>query len=293
MAKGGRTNFKDLMGATGANSSVDGARASSASPERTSLEIPLADVVANPRNPRQHNMNVDDLESIKEMQLQPAVGVSRAAYLKLWPEDESTLGAAKYVVVMGNRRLLACETYGKPVLDTVIKDEIAASRSTFRAAALRENVERENLDVIEEARAVEELVKDAGSAVDAAAELKKTTAWVSQRRALLKLAPDLQEKLRGGELAIRDARKLAQVPMEQQVARWQKQLHKQPKQTDNQSEETSQSPTVAPSVKSITKALKRWDADTGLLAAALFSHLKEEGVGELIDQLQTLAATSE
>ncbi|MFB7837837.1 ParB/RepB/Spo0J family partition protein, partial [Streptomyces sp. NPDC056056] len=250
-----------MVNATGDNSPVDGARSTAKTgPGKASLETPLAELVANPRNPRKHNMRVDDLESIKEMQLQPALGVTRAAYLKLWPEDEPVLGDAKIIVVMGNRRLLACHTYGRPVLEVVVKDEVAASRASFRAAALRENVERENLDVIEEAQAVEELVADAGSAVKAAEALKKTPQWVSQRRALLKLTPEIQEKLRAGEIAIRVARNLAQVPMDKQVARWQAQLARQDRTADNGGGKPGKKEPAPIGAAQITHSFKRWDA---------------------------------
>jgi len=43
---------------------------------------------------------------------------------------------------------------------------------------------------------------------------------VSQRRALLALAPELQVALRHGEMAIRVARSIARLPTEDQVAAW-------------------------------------------------------------------------
>ena len=78
----------------------------------------------------------------------------------------------------------------------------------------RENVDRQDFDVIEEARAVEALVSECGTAEEAAKRLHGTGGWVSQRRALLTLAPQLQTALRGGELAIREARQLARIPLE-------------------------------------------------------------------------------
>lgn len=288
MVRGGRTNLATLVGSTGVSSTVDGDQTPVAeTPAGQGLEIALADLAENPRNPREV-VDVDDLESIKEMQLQPALGVSRSAYLKLWPEDEPGLEAAKVVVVMGNRRLRACATYGRPTLDVVVKDEVASSRATFRAAALRENVERENLDVIEEAKAVDRLIDDAGSAMKAAEELGKTAAWVSQRRALLKLTPELQQKLRAGELAIRVARNLAQVPMEQQVARWQTQLAKQHSPVDDSTKHEPKTSSPV-GISQIAKAFKRWDAKPGTLASALVAHLDNSEMNELISQLRQLS----
>ncbi|MEV0250478.1 ParB N-terminal domain-containing protein [Nocardia sp. NPDC050712] len=295
MARGKRTDLASLVHSTGAHSLVDGWN----SPERTShpggwgealLNSPpatsaaLADLVANPRNPREGDQNLEDLASIQEIQLQPALVVTRAAYLKLWPEDEPELGTAKLVVVNGCRRLAAAQKFGRDTLEFVIKDEVAASRAALRTAAIRENVERENLDVIEEARAVEGLVADCGTASAAAVALGKTEAWVSQRRALLKLAPQLQQKLRAGELAIRVARGLAQVPEEQQVARWQAALIK----TEGEKAERKRPEPIG--IDQLAKSFKKWGVGAETLAPALVAHLDRDGVHALIAELRQLVS---
>lgn len=278
--RGGRVDFATLAGAVGTNSTVDGQPAAGLA--RHPLSMPLTKLVANPQNPREGALNVDDLASIAEMQLQPGLGVSRSAYLTLFPEDEDAVGDASVVVINGCRRLLACQKYGRTTMDVVIKDEIATSRAAIRAAAIRENVERENLDVLEEAHAVEQLVADAGSANKAAEELGKTPAWVSQRRALLKLAPEIQQALRGGDIAIRVARNLAQVPMEQQVIRWQATVGKDGGDPAPKPERAAMSSTQ------IAKTFKRWDAPAPTLAAALAEHLDSAGIAELIAELKKI-----
>ena len=180
--------------------------------------LPLSDLTPNPRNPRDDVGNLEDLASIADMQLQPAVVVTAKAYQRLYPDDAID---TRYVVINGCRRLAAAHKFGRTDLDVVVNDEIARDRITLISASIAENVDRQDFDVIEEARAVEALVQECGQADDAADRLRKTPAWVSQRRALLELAPELQTALRRGELAIREARTLARVPREEQVARWQ------------------------------------------------------------------------
>ena len=189
-------------------------------PSRTT---PLSELTANPRNPRDDLGDLSDLASIADMQLQPAVAVTTGAYLRLYPDDTIS---TRYVVVNGCRRLAAAHKYGRTDLAVVVNDEIARDRITLISASIAENVDRQDFDVIEEAKAVEALVAECGRADEAAARLHKTPAWVSQRRALLSLAPELQTALRRGELAIREARSLARVPLEQQVARWRAALDK-------------------------------------------------------------------
>ncbi|MEU8897991.1 ParB N-terminal domain-containing protein [Nocardia sp. NPDC048505] len=299
MARGKRTDLASLVHSTGINSVVDGKEAvpDPANPPRWAAAVlnsaaltaaPLTDLVANPRNPRDGEQNLEDLESIAEIQLQPALVVTRAAYLKLWPEDAGELGTAKLVVVNGCRRLAAAQKYGRETLELVVKDEVAVSRAALRIAAIRENVERENLDVIEEARAVEDLVADCGTGTAAAVALGKTEAWVSQRRALLKLAPQLQQKLRAGELAIRVARSLAQVPMAEQVARWQATLDKS---EDAPGEKKPERKPPAPvGIDELTKSFKKWDVGAATLAPALFAHLDRAGVHALIAELRQLVS---
>ncbi|MGY4102018.1 ParB/RepB/Spo0J family partition protein [Nocardia sp. R16R-3T] len=299
MAKGGRADFADLLDSTGANSTVDGRNAPPAReqaprahvPDGKPLEISLEDLIGNPLNPRE-KVNVDDLASIAEIQLQPALIVDRDAFLKLWPDLKSQLGSAKYVVVNGNRRLRAAHEYGRTTLEVVIKNEVAATRATLRAASLRENVERENLDVIDEARGVQALVEDCdGNGAAAGRQLGKSKMWVSQRLTLLKLAPELQAKLRAGELAVRDARELGRVPEPEQVARWAALLEKKLSGDDDSGGSRSE-PQSIDAVK-IAKTLKKWGAGTNVLASALYTHLDQDGVSDLIEQLNQISASSD
>ena len=214
-SRGGVLDFSTLP--VGGNSPVDGG-------ENTFVDgqfranVPVADLAMNPRNPRHKIGDLSNLASIVERQLQPGTVVSRARWLQLWPEDASVLGDAQWVVINGNRRLAACVEFGRPGMDVVIRDSLAEDRHSILWAAVAENIDREDFDVIEEAEAVELLVAELGQALDVAKRLNRSNTWVSQRRKLLKLAPELREAVRAGDLAVRQARELAMVPAEEQVA---------------------------------------------------------------------------
>ncbi|MBN3458395.1 ParB N-terminal domain-containing protein [Mycobacterium sp. DSM 3803] len=289
MAKGGVRSFDSLLDAVGDKSSVDGtgADAGAASRPGMSRSVPLRDLVGNPHNPRDSVGDLDELASIVEFQLQPVVAVSRAAYEKLYPEDKIT---ARWVVIIGNRRLAAAHKFGRPELDIVVKDELASDRGRLLTAVISENVDRSGFDVIEEAKAVEQLVGEFGSADAAAEHLKKSKAWVSQRRALLNLAPELQEAMRRGDLAVREARSLARVPMEKQVARWRSATGD--RDTDRGSGaaeprqgERSRDENGLP-VRAVTKALRKFDAEPRGLALALRDYLGEAGAKTLASDLR-------
>lgn len=225
--------------------------------------------------------------------------MTKNAYQQLYPPD--TAVDARWVVIIGNRRLAAAHKFGRPELDIVIKDELAKDRATLLTAVIAENVDRSGFDVIEEARAVESLVGGEYGSADAAADhLHKSKTWVSQRRALLKLAPpELQEATRRGDLAIREARDLARVPLEQQVARWRSSqpesgsadksgegaLTSEENQSDRREERGEAS---ASQIRTVTRALRRFEADPHALAAALHSHLGDVGSRVLAAQLRKL-----
>jgi ParB family chromosome partitioning protein len=246
--RGGRIDLASLAGSVGDNSSVDSTPVPPSVNSSTNAEsyidgqlitdVPLGELIGNPRNPRRRIGDLSDLSTIVERQLQPGVAVTKTTWLKIFPADEKLIGTANYIVVNGNRRLAASKEFGRKGMDVVVRDSIATSSESILEAAIIENIGRRDFDVLEEAEAVEALVAECGSADAAAERLGRSKGWVSQRRALLKLTPELQEKLRGGEIAIRLARSLAQVPFEAQVKAWRAAQERAEKQSvEEESEE--------------------------------------------------------
>jgi ParB family transcriptional regulator, chromosome partitioning protein len=302
--KGGRANFASLVGAVGDHSPVDRKRTP---PKKATTEpvdgqfmadVPIDQLVANPRNPRDEVGDLSDLATITDRQLQPGTAVSRDAWLKLWPEDENEIGAAQYVVVNGNRRLAAASKYGREGLDVVVRDSIAVSRGEVLWAATSENIDRRDFDVVEEAKAVELMVSEFGSADAAATKLGRSKGWVSQRRALLKLAPELQAALRAGDLAIRHARSLAKVPLEEQVAAWEAAQNpkagketsepepQEPASSDPQPERSKEPASETEPADKVVQALKKLGVDPAVLAAAVRKHYSDDEQRKLVNALE-------
>jgi ParB family transcriptional regulator, chromosome partitioning protein len=295
MARGTRINLAELAGAVGDNSPVD-KPGPAQSGFRAQASAKLEDLVTNPRNPRDDLGDLDDLATIVENQLQPVLVVTRAAYLRIYPEDQSAVAEARWVVINGCRRFAAAEKFGRPELDIVVKDEVAKTRIALLAAAVIENVARRDFDVLEEAKAVELLVGECGSAVAAAKTLSRTQGWVSQRRALLNLAPELQAALRAGDLAVRDARSLAQVPLGEQVAAWQAERDEGDGRDAKGSDAAGEKP-IRPrprrhpaDARKITRALQRFEVEPTTLAKALRDYLDEADLHALRDALDGIAA---
>jgi ParB family chromosome partitioning protein len=294
MSRGGITSFVGLADQVGENSPVDGtaaqAQASAAHPAGTLRSVPLEHLAANPYNPRDSLGNLDGLASIVERQLTPAVAVSVAKFKKLYPDAEIT---GRFVIINGNRRLAAARKFGRPELDVVVREDIAADKATLLTAAIIENVDRAGFDVIEEAKAVDRLVGEYGSTDAAATHLSKSHTWVSQRRALLALAPQLQEALRRGDLAIRTARELAKVPLEEQVARWAGTLPDATGEpaapvTNGAGPRRGSGGVQTGRARSLSRALRKFDTDPAALAVLLREELGDTGTKTLIGLLRKL-----
>ncbi|MGW0359253.1 ParB/RepB/Spo0J family partition protein [Nocardia nova] len=287
MPRGGtRKNLADLFDSVGDKSPVDGDHTRTGSSTGTPTSAPLSEIVANPRNPRRDLGDLSDLASIADMQLQSALVVTADAYLRLYPEDADRIGTARWVVVNGCRRDAAARRYGRSDLEIVVKDEVAKDRITFLTAAIDENIGRRDFDVIEEAEAVERLVQECGNSGVAAERLKKSKGWVSQRRALLQLAPELQEALRAGELAVRVARSLAKVPKEAQVAKWRAELERESTKEPTDGRPRPEPQRLPATTPRITKALRRFEPEPKILAEALREYLAPAQLEQLVDALR-------
>ncbi|MBT2413777.1 plasmid partitioning protein [Streptomyces sp. ISL-12] len=183
------------------------------------VRLHLDEVSPTPLNPRRNFGSDEDKtrfgEELRQAQLAACVAVTRAAYLALWPDHESLIGDAAHVLVNGERRYRSAVHVGLEALDFVVRDDLAADRETFVNHLLKENLEREDFDVIERARGVQELVvvcaetTERGARTRAAEQLGKDRSWVTNQLVLLELPEEVQLMLSSGALPERDGRMLA------------------------------------------------------------------------------------
>jgi ParB/RepB/Spo0J family partition protein len=116
----------------------------------------------------------------------------------------------RYRLIYGHRRLLAHRLLHRDVIEAKILPP-GTDDTTARAS---ENLNREQLTPIEEARIVARYL-EAGSSRSAIARLMRRSAtWVDHREQLLRLPDELQEAVHRGELAINLACALAEVDHE-------------------------------------------------------------------------------
>ncbi|MEV7082437.1 ParB/RepB/Spo0J family partition protein [Streptomyces sp. NPDC093516] len=188
--------------------------------KRPPAKVELKLLAGNPFNPRDELTEIEETaESLRAKgQIQPVTVVRRAAFLGAYPGQEGELGEeAEYVVIDGNRRLAAAQLAGLAELRIDVNDDLAATAADILESALIANVHRVDVPPMDQAKAIQELVKVHGSQGEVARRLGKTPAWVSQRLALLELTPELQEQVETGELKVEPARRIGRLPKEQQA----------------------------------------------------------------------------
>jgi ParB family chromosome partitioning protein len=114
--------------------------------------------------------------------------------------------AQRYEIIAGERRWRAAQMAGLTEIPAVIRripDEAAI------AVALIENIQRENLNPLEEARALERLISEFALTHQQAAEaVGRSRAGVSNLLRLLELAPEVADRLEKREIEMGHARAL-------------------------------------------------------------------------------------
>ncbi|MET8747473.1 ParB/RepB/Spo0J family partition protein [Streptomyces sp. NPDC004728] len=187
--------------------------------------IPLDQLVPTRFNPRRNFGCDSDLLDfglkLKKKQLQPAVAVTREAYLRLWEGEADSIGTARYVIANGERRYRGSLAAGIGTLEVVVDDDVAKSRADFLDAVLSENNDREDLDPIERALGIQTMVEELGGKAKVAEHYGKSGGWVTQQMYLLNLDPELQALVSSGELPVRETRALVKLPHEEQLSAWQ------------------------------------------------------------------------
>lgn len=190
-------------------------KSAAALPIGAAPEADIRSIAFNPYNPRESLGDVRELTANmhEHGQQQVVTVVTRAAFLAVHPHTESEFGPdVLFVVIDGNRRRLAGEKAGLTKLKYVVDDGLAESAEKMLISALITGIHHQSFEPIDEARAIEHLVEVMGSAAEVARYLSKTPGWVSQRRALLKLVPDLQQEVKTGALTVKAARTIGTLP---------------------------------------------------------------------------------
>jgi len=125
------------------------------------------------------------------------------------------LGAGRYEILAGERRWRAARMAGLASVPVLVRD--VPDRNAL-AIALIENLQREDLNPLEEAAGVKRLIEEfAMTHAEAAAAVGRSRVAITNALRLLELAPPVQELLREGKLDMGHARALLALPALTQI----------------------------------------------------------------------------
>jgi len=160
-------------------------------------QIPLDRIVPNPHQPRARFEGQD----------QDVLAASISAHGVLQPVVVRGLANGDYQLIAGERRVRAARQAGLTQVPAVIRDP---SEEQMIELALIENLQRTDLNPLEEAMGFRVLIERFGLAHDAvASRIGRSRASVSNALRLLDLAPETQEALLEGKISEGHARALA------------------------------------------------------------------------------------
>jgi ParB family transcriptional regulator, chromosome partitioning protein len=162
-------------------------------------EIPLTQIVPNPRQPRQGFDEDEMSELVHSIQ---EVGL-------LQPVVVRATGPGTYELVMGERRWRATREAGLDTIGAIVRD---TSDDDLLRDALLENLHRSQLNPLEEAAAYQQLLDDFGCTHEELAErIGRSRPQISNTLRLLKLTPNVQRRVAAGVLSAGHARALVAV----------------------------------------------------------------------------------
>jgi ParB family transcriptional regulator, chromosome partitioning protein len=162
---------------------------------RALLQLPIEAVERSARQPRKRFDEAGLLElaaSIREHGLVEPILVRREG--------------ARYRIVAGERRWRAAQRAGLREIPALLRE---ASDSEAFELALVENLQREDLNAIEEAEAFEVLVREHGlTQEEVAAKVGRERSTIANALRLLRLPAEVRDAVRGGQLEMGHARAL-------------------------------------------------------------------------------------
>ena len=156
--------------------------------------LPIYKVEPNPDQPRQ-DFNEEELQQLADSITEHGI---------IQPLTVRQLGSGYYQIIAGERRWRAARIAGLTEVPVVV---IEADDKKAMELALIENLQRQDLNPVEEALGYRSLMEDYGlTQDDAAKRVGKSRPAVANALRLLNLSPEVLEKVRAGELTAGHAR---------------------------------------------------------------------------------------
>ena len=165
--------------------------------------IPIHMIKPNPYQPRK-NFTTQGLEELAQ---------SIREYGVIQPITVRKTGPDGYELIAGERRLRAGKMAGLTHIPSILVDTYEEDSAIM---AMIENLQRENLHFLEEAKGYESLIQDHGfTQEELASKLGKNQSTIANKLRILRLSEEVKEMLIKEDLTERHARALLKLPDEQ------------------------------------------------------------------------------
>ena len=169
--------------------------------EKKVLEIAIESVIYNPYQPR---------KSFSQTSLQE-LSQSIKAYGVLQPINVRRIGEEKYELIAGERRVKAAKLASLSTIPAIINTEFNDKDSAV--LAIIENLQREDLNFLEEAKGYSNLIEDHGlTQQELAMQIGKSQSTIANKLRILRLDDEIKEKILENDLTERHARALLKLP---------------------------------------------------------------------------------
>jgi ParB family chromosome partitioning protein len=160
------------------------------------VEVPVAGIMPNPRQPRQ-DFDEEALEELK-------ISIQEVGLLQ--PIVVRQLAADKYELVMGERRWRAAQAVGRDTIPAIVRD---TRDDAMLRDALLENIHRVDLNPLEEAAAYQQLLEEFGAThEELGRRIGRSRPQISNTIRLLNLPAPVQRRVAAGVLSAGHARAL-------------------------------------------------------------------------------------
>lgn len=253
-------------------------------PLASERSVPIEDVAPNADQPRRHfdEDALDDLAaSIK------AKGILQPLIVRRNPD-----GATSWQIVAGERRWRAAQRAQLHTVPVIVRD---LDDTEVLEVAIVENIQRANLNPVEEAQGYRQLIETFGHTQEQLSQsLGRSRSHIANALRLLTLPDDVQEHLAAGRLSAGHARALVTTDNASELARQiiakglsVRETERLARHVTGKSAKTARRTTAPEPKDSDTRALEQ-DLAANLNMAVLINHKDVSGAGEMVIRYRDL-----
>jgi ParB/RepB/Spo0J family partition protein len=162
---------------------------------REIVEIMLPEIHADDSfNCRGQIVPIDVVDLAKDIEIR---GLIQPVTVAPYSAEQQKETGYKYRLIAGFRRYTAHKVLGLPAIDSIVREDMT-DEATARFFNLSENIQRQDLTILQEARALRRLKELGVSEHNAAEKLNKSRGWIQIRYMLLSLPVPVQKEVDAG-----------------------------------------------------------------------------------------------